>query len=194
MALFQWNALMTVFKLLFLKSTLPWVSGQKQKAQLEICNSVCNLPCLHKEGNKAFFKFRECFALDTINMCKTQLGSFFCFKNFNNNNWKKVRSKTNNTGCYLKTSLNCSSRTCKGQHWQISSLLCSKGKKNKTLLAIKQTRQPGIYGIGLFDQFTVRKTRHSKLNMLASKPNKSWLVRFTCPNLDSCGTRHLHAS
>lgn len=44
------------------------VSGQKQKTQLEICNSVCYLPCLHMEGNKTFFKFRECFALDTVNV------------------------------------------------------------------------------------------------------------------------------
>lgn len=52
----------------------------------------------------------------------------------------------------LETSLNCSSHTCEGQHWQVSSLLGSEGKKNKTLLAIKQTQQLGIYGIGLFDQ------------------------------------------
>ena len=196
MALFQWNALMTVFKLLFLKHSLPRVSGQKQKTQLAICNSVRCLPYLHKEGNEAFFKFRECFALDTVNMCKTQLGSFFCLKNFNNKNWKKVRSEAKPTtrgASNLKTSLNCSSHTCRGQHWRISSLLRSQEKKNPSL-AIKQTQQLGIYGIGLSDQLTAQKTRYSKWNVSASKPYKSWLVGSTCPNLDSYATGNLQAS
>lgn len=39
-----------------------------------------------RRGIKCFFKFRECFALDTVNICKTQLGSFFHLKKFNNKN------------------------------------------------------------------------------------------------------------
>lgn len=40
-----------------------------------------------------------------------------------------------------------------------------------TLLAIKQTQQLGVYGIGLFDH--VEYKRHSKLNISGSKPHKS---------------------